>query len=199
VSLTFLTPVGAAAAGAVVLPLAALALHERRLRRLRSALRLDQPPLRSRLPTALALAAVPALIGLALTQPVVRLMGTQLVRQDAQAFYVFDVSRSMLAASGRDRPTRFQRATSAALRIRTGLADIPAGIASMTDRVVPHVFPTPDEEVFTAALTDSLRVSSPPPRGLDTVGTLFESLDTLVGTTFFSPGIRHRLAIVLTD
>jgi hypothetical protein len=199
VKVDFLTPLGALFAIAAVVPLAALVLHERRLRRLRSVLQLDQPQLRRRLPTALALAAIPLLIGLALAQPVVRLTDTQRVRQDAQAFYVLDVSRSMLAASHPEARTRFERATRAALRLRAALADIPAGVASMTDRVVPHVFPTSDEEVFTASMTESMRVNSPPPRGHDPVSTLFESLDTLVGSTFFSPGTRHRLAIVLTD
>jgi hypothetical protein len=199
VNVDFLTPLGALFALAAVVPLAALVLHERRLRRLRAILQLDQPELGKRLPTALALAAIPLLIGIALAQPVVRLTDTQRVRQDAQVFYVLDVSRSMLAAPHPEARTRFERATRAALRLRAALADIPAGLASMTDRVVPHVFPTSDEEVFTAALTESMRVNSPPPRGFEQVSTLFESLDTLVGSNFFSPGIRHRLAIVLTD
>jgi hypothetical protein len=199
VTLIFLTPVGAAVAGAAVVPLAALVLHERRLRRLRDVLRLEQPSLRGRVPSLLALAAVPALIGLALAQPVLRSTRAQFVRTDAQAFYVFDVSRSMLASSGSHDPTRLQRAASAALRMRTELGSIPAGVASMTDRVLPLVFPTADQEVFAATLAESLRIESPPPRGFDTVGTLFESLDALAGTSFFNPGVRHRLVIVLTD
>jgi hypothetical protein len=199
VTLIFLTPVGAAVAGAAVLPLAGLALHERRLRRLRDVLRLRQPPLRGRAPSMVALAAIPALVGLALAQPVLRSTRAQFVRTDAQAFYVFDVSRSMLASSSSHGPTRLQRAARAALRMRTDLGSVPSGVASMTDRVLPLVFPTADQEVFAAALEESLRIESPPPRGFDTVGTLFESLDALAGTNFFNPGIKHRLAIVLTD
>ena len=198
-TLIFLTPAGAAVAAAVVVPLAGIALHERRLRRLRDVLRLEQPPLRGRVPTILALAAVPALIGLALAQPVLRTTRTQFVRTDAQAFYVLDVSRSMLASAGSHDPTRLQRAARAALRMRTELGSVPAGVASMTDRVLPLVFPTADEEVFAATLEESLRIESPPPRGFERVGTLFESLDALAGTSFFNPGIKHRLAIVLTD
>jgi hypothetical protein len=147
----------------------------------------------------LALAAVPVLFGLALTQPVLRTNRALLVRKDAQAFYVFDVSRSMLASRGKGRSSRLDRAERAALRMQTALGGVPAGVASMTDRVVPLIFPTSDEEVFAAALAESVRIESPPPRGYDTVGTLFESLDTLAGTNFFGPGIKHRLAIVLTD
>jgi hypothetical protein len=199
VTLIFLTPVGAVVAAAVIVPLAGLALHERRLRRLREVLRLEQPPLRRRAPSMLALAAIPALIGLALTQPVLKSTRTQYVRTDAQAFYVFDVSRSMLASSSKHGPTRLQQAAQVALQMRTQLGNVPAGIASMTDRVLPLLFPTPDQEVFAATLDESLRIESPPPRGFDPVGTLFESLDAFAGTNLFNPGISHRLAIVLTD
>lgn len=186
-------------AAAAVVPLAALVLHERRLRHLRNVLGLGEPELRGRTSTLLALAAVPALIGLALAQPVIRSDRTQRVRTDAQAFYVFDVSRSMLASSGSHGRTRLERAATDALRMHTALGSVPSGVASMTDRVLPVVFPTSDEEVFAAALTESLRIESPPPRGFEPVGTLFGSLDGLAGTAFFNPGIKHRLAIVLTD
>jgi hypothetical protein len=69
----------------------------------------------------------------------------------------------------------------------------------MTDRVVPHLFPTPNDEVFTGTLEQSMRVGSPPAGGFDPVGTLFASLDTLAGTNFFGPGVERRLAVVLTD
>jgi hypothetical protein len=83
--------------------------------------------------------------------------------------------------------------------MRTALADIPAGVASMTDRVVPLLFPTTNEEVFTATLEQALGVNRPPPRGWDDVGTLYESLDTLSGNNFFTPGTRHRLVVLFTD
>ena len=40
---------------------------------------------------------------------------------------------------------------------------------------------------------------TPPPRGYDDVGTLFEAVDTLASGTFFSQAAKHRVAIVLTD
>ena len=70
--LSFLTPVGALFILAAALPLAALWLNERRARVVRAALRVDAPPLRGRLATAVALACVPLLLGLALAQPVLR-------------------------------------------------------------------------------------------------------------------------------
>ena len=55
------------------------------------------------------------------------------------------------------------------------------------------------EEVFTATLLDAVGIDQPPPRGLSDRATTFASLDTLVGTNFFDPGVKHRLAIVFTD
>ncbi len=198
-TLIFLTPIGAVVAVAVIVPLAGLALHERRLRRLRAVLQLEQPPLRRRAPSLLALATIPALISLALTQPVLKSTRAQYVRTDAQTFYAFDISRSMLASSGSHSATRLQRAAQAALQLRTELGNVPGGVASMTDRVLPLLFPTPDQEVFAATLDESLRIESPPPRGFDTVGTLFESLDAFAGTNMFDPGITHRLVFLFTD
>jgi hypothetical protein len=199
VSISLLTPAGALFAVTALVPLAALALHDRRLRQVRAALRLDQPTLRPRLGLVVAVVAVPSLLALAMTQPVIRTTTGQPVRTDAQVFYVLDVSRSMLAAADPEGATRIQRATRAALRMRTSLASIPSGLASMTDRVVPHVFPTSDEEVFAAALTQSMRVNNPPPRGFEETATLFESLDAFSGTNLFSPGVKRRLVVVLTD
>lgn len=197
--LAFLTPIGAVVAAGAVVPLAALVLNERRARRVRRALGVEQPPLRSRIPTALALALVPGLLGLALAQPILRSAQTVAVRGDAQAFYIFDTSDSMRAAGSPGGPTRLERALREAERLRTALAQIPSGVATMTDRVLPDLFPTPDEEVFAATLADSVGVDRPPPKGLSKRATTFAALDTLVGTNFFSPGVRHRLAIVFTD
>src|SRR3954451_13477788 len=136
-SLTFLTPTGAVLAAGVIAPFAALAYVEYRARRARRALRLGEPTVRSRVPTVTALAAVPVLLGLALAQPVLRSEQTHHVRRDAEAFFVFDTSRSMLAARGPAAPTRLTRAARAALQIHAALPDVPAGVATMTDRVLP--------------------------------------------------------------
>jgi hypothetical protein len=199
VDLTFLTPAGAVFAVGALLPLAALAVNERRARRARRELGLASPALRSRIPTALAIALVPALLGLALAQPVLRSSRTQLVRKDAQAFYVLDTSDSMRAAGRAGGETRLDRALRAAQRIRLALRDVPAGVATMTDRVLPDLFPTPREQVFTATLSESVGVDRPPPKGFADRATTFAALDTLAGTNFFSPGTRHRLVVLLTD
>lgn len=69
----------------------------------------------------------------------------------------------------------------------------------MTDRVVPSLFPTGNDEVFTASVEDALTIGQPPPRGYDKVGTLFAAVDTFASDTFFARSVKHRVAIVLTD
>src|SRR6185503_10671615 len=105
----------------------------------------------------------------------------------------------MSASRSPESPERFDQALAVAERAHQQLANIPSGVATMTDRVVPSLFPTGNDEVFTATLEDALRVGQPPPRGYDDVGTDFSSLDTLATGTFFGPETKRRVAIVLTD
>jgi hypothetical protein len=199
VRLELLSPLGGLLALGLLLPLCALLLVERRSERLRRILGLERPGLRSRLPIIAALVAVPVLLAVALSQPVVRYAGEHQVRTDAEAFYIFDVSRSMTAAPSRGAPRRFDRAIEVAETVHQRLASIPSGIATLTDRVVPSVFPTGNDEVFTATLEDALAIGQPPPRGYDPVGTLFAAVDTLASGTFYSASAKRRVAVVLTD
>ena len=82
------------------------------------------------------------------------------VRTDAEAFVVLDVSRSMLAQSSLTRPQRIERAKAAAIELRRGLPDVRVGVASLTDRVLPHLFPSADEKVFEATSTARSRSSA---------------------------------------
>src|SRR5258705_6126948 len=166
--LVFLTPLGALLALAALLPLAALALNERRARRARRSLGVDAPSQRSYAGTVAALALVPVLLGLAVAQPVLQSARTIHVRADAQAFYVFDTSESMRASAGPGRPIRLTRALAAASRMHFALREVPSGIATMTDRVLPNIFPTGSEQVFTAALADTVGIERPPPKGFNT-------------------------------
>ena len=101
-ALTFLTPEAGLVALAVVLPLGALLVADRRLDAARRILRLPPPGAAGRAGTIAALVAVPLLLGLAAAQPgrPPRPEG-QRVRTDAQAMYVVDISRSMGAAGRR--------------------------------------------------------------------------------------------------
>jgi hypothetical protein len=199
VHLSFLTPLGALLALAAALPLGALWLNERRARRVRRALRVGDPPPRSRVTTAALLAAVPVLLGLALAQPVLQSSRTVKTRTDAQIFYTFDTSVSMSASAAPGAPTRLRRALREARELRLALPEVPAGVATMTDRVLPNVFPTADQQEFASTLDQTVGIDDPPPKGLSEKATTFAALDTFAGDTFFSPGIPHRLVILFTD
>jgi hypothetical protein len=196
---SFLTPLAALFALAALVPLAVFLVRQRRARRIRAALGLEEPSLRSRLPLALALAAVPALIGLAAAQPVLEESRVRSERIDAEAFVVIDTTRSMLASADPRAPTRFERARRAAIRLRDDLPEVPIGIVSMTDRVLPHAFPTTDRRVFVATIEKAVDIERPGAGIGGTLATALESLANIPTLNYFSSKARNRLLIVLTD
>jgi len=198
-SLVFLTPLGALAALALVLPLAGLALAARREAAARRLLRLPAPPPVRRLPQLVALAAVPLVLALAATQPALRSVATTRVRTDAQAFFVVDISRSMMASRSPSSPTRLARAKADALRIRDALAQVPSGIATLTDRALPSLFPNPDPNVFASTLRNAVVIENPGPTSSNVLATSLDAVAALGNQNYFSPGIRKRLVVFLTD
>src|SRR5437764_719548 len=108
--MTFLTPLGSLLALAAAVPLAAVLAVTLRAARVRAALGFAGPGWRGALLPLGAVVAVGALFGLAATQPTVQYSRTHRVRSDAQLFFVFDTSRSMLASSGPTGPSRLARA-----------------------------------------------------------------------------------------
>ena len=199
-SLTALTPLGALLVIGLVLPLVALAGIRRRARGLRANLGVVNPRARSMLLPLGGLMLGGVLLALAASQPVFAWTRDRTVRTDAEAFVVLDVSRSMLARDGLGSPTRIERAKTAAAELRSSLADVRVGIASLTDRVLPHLFPTANEDVFAATLQRSVAIERPPPRSsFLTSATSLNALATLRGLRYFSPTSTARLAIVLTD
>ena len=102
------------------------------------------------------------------------------------------------APSGRG-ATRLHRALQAGLRMQLALSDVRSGVATMTDRVLPDLFPTADSQVFTATLDESVGINRPPPKGYSARATTFAALDTFAGTNFFDPGIKHRVVVLFTD
>ena len=197
---TLLTPLGALLGLAVALPLAALVLVRGRGAEVRRAIRLPEPTaLARRLPLA-ALLVTAVLLGLSAAQPRVEWTSARKVRSDAEAFVVIDTSRSMLARSGPGSPIRYERATLAALRFRSAFEDVPVGIASFTDRVLPHLFPSVDDDVFVATLRRSIGIDRPPPQGtFSSTATRLAALENVVSRRFFSPTSRARLVLVITD
>jgi von Willebrand factor type A domain len=198
VSIELLTPEGAALGVLVALPLAAMLAAGRRAERARSLLGLEGPGSGGVGP-GLALLACAALLGLAAAQPVLTEREDVRARTDVEALVVLDSSRSMLAAAGPTEETRFDRARDAARRLVAAMPDVPVGLASMTDRVVPHAFPTPRRSVFLATLDRVLGVEQPPPAGSDSRATSLAALARVADGALFSPDAERRLLVVLTD
>ena len=64
---------------------------------------------------------------------------------------------------GAKAPTRLDRAKREAESLRAELRDIPAGAATLTDRVLPNLLPVPDRAAFDATLQDAVAIEEPPP------------------------------------
>jgi hypothetical protein len=197
--LAFSSPWAGLVAIAALVPLCVLAISELRTRRLRTALGLPQPLWRSVAWPVVAVCAVPLLLGLAAAEPVLKRTETHFVRTDAAAFFVLDTSRSMLASRSASGPTRFDRARSAAFRLRAGISDVPAGIASLTDRLLPHLFPSASVAAFSATLERAVGVEHPPPERVHQRATSLFPLAALAVQNYFADSAKHRVAIVLTD
>ena len=194
-----LTPAGLAVALAAALPLAALGLAARRGARARAAIGLSQLGLRRIAVPAVLIAAVGLLAGLAAAQPVLRTVGDAAVRTDAAVWLVVDTSRSMAASAGPDAPTRLDRARALAFDLRERLGGFPVGVATISDRVLPHLFPSPDRASFAATMTRSVRIGRPTPAGDGLTGTNLTALSGIASQNYFLPAVRRRVAIVLTD
>jgi hypothetical protein len=199
-SIDFLTPIAGLVAVLCLVPLAAFLRARALARKRRAAVGLVEPRRRAyALPLAAVLAAAAAL-GLAAMQPVVSFDETRRVRTDAEAFVVVDTTRSMLAASGPGSPTRIARAKAIATTVAATVPSVPIGLASLTDRTLPHLFPTADGEVFQATLAKSVGIERPPPvHTFATRVTNLEALSAVATQGFFSPAAQRRVMVVVTD
>jgi hypothetical protein len=185
---------------AVVLPLAALWVTSRRATRVRAVLGLPGDRRRPAFLLIGATAVAAVLVSLAAANPVLLRREPLHVRTDAEAYVVLDITRSMLASASADDATRLTRAKGIARRVRAGATDVPFGLASFTNRVVPHVFPTLDASVFDSGLDASIAVEQPPPdRAPGAVLTAFDALAALQTHNFFSEQASRRVAVVVTD
>jgi hypothetical protein len=154
----------------------------------------------------IALVAIPVLLGIAAMQPALRSTQKQRVRTDAQAYFVLDTSRSMLAKKGPTDPTRLARARKYAIEMRNALPEIPSGIATLTDRLLPDLLPNPDPSVFAQTINQAVQIEQPPPASSNIKATSFCrnadgdcSLGNLGTQNFFPSDVRNRLAVILTD
>jgi hypothetical protein len=183
-----------------VIPLAAFALMERRTDRLRRFFSLAKPRRRDLALVAVALAVLPALLAVAAAQPVVVHRQWITERLDAQAFIVFDTTQSMNAQSGPNAPTRLDRAKQEADQLIPRMGNIPVGVATMTDRVLPDLMPTTNVVLLRREVNVAVGINQPPPmeRYPGRVPIL-PALFPVSGDNMFAPQAKRRILVVFTD
>jgi hypothetical protein len=195
----FASPWAALVALVVVVPLGALVLATRKSETVAAAIGL-RPAREATVFAAILIVTFAVLVGAAAAQPVRETETARRVRTDAQAWFVIDTSRSMLAAPSSITSNRFLRAKRDAIALRARLADVPAGIVSFTDRAVPNLFPTVSQQAFAATALQSLAIEKPPPGvSPDTRSTSFDGLSALAYDDYFPAPTNKRLVVVLTD
>lgn len=139
-------------------------------------------------------------VAIGAAQPVLERERTRAVRSDAEAFFVFDTTRSMKASSSVGSETRFERARRMGREMRVVLRDLRVGVASLTDRVLPHLFPTANDQSFLLTLDKTLGIERPASvqRG-NGLGSSLQAFSGLPEQGFFADGARRGLLIVFTD
>jgi hypothetical protein len=197
--MTFLTPLAALVALAALLPLAAAVLGRGRVAAVRRTLGLRPPAARSGLVGPALAAAGIVLLGVAAAQPVLERRASERVRKDVQALFVIDTSRSMAASETPASPTRLDRAIEAAVQLRASIPQVPSGIATLTDRVLPNLLPVPDPAGFDGVARRAVAIESPPPRDQSVRATTYAALAEIASGNYFEPAASRRIVVLLTD
>lgn len=198
--LAFLTPLAAAATVVVVLPLLSVLAGRLRDARARRSLGLPRPSIGAQLAVPVAIVLALVLAGIAAAQPVIQHGVPRRARMDAQAYVLFDISRSMAAAEAPHAPDRLARAKRFAVALRGRLSSVPVGVAAFTDRVLPLEFPTADAGSFGSVVREAVAIDEPAPqRYYADRATTFDALSQFAEQDYFDPAARHRVVVVLTD
>ena len=75
--------------------------------------------------------------------------------------------------------------------MRDALPGIPAGVATLTDRLLPDLLPNPDPSVFAQTVNQAVQIEEPPPASSNIKATTFtvplEYLDDFVGDNLRLP------------
>lgn len=198
--IALVTPLAGLVGLGVILAVAVLVAAEARARRVALVLGLAPRGRAAAAPEVAALLLTGGLLALAAAQPIASRVEPRPGRTDAEAIFVIDISRSMEARERPGGPTRFERALTAAKELRATMPEVPAGIASVTDRLLPHIFPTTSANVFTASLDRAMAIQKPPPdRAGRGVATALGALAGLATNNFYGARSEKRIAFVLTD
>jgi hypothetical protein len=197
--MTFLTPLGGLAALAVLLPLGAAAQGRIRSAAVARRLGLDPPPWWSLGPRSAAAAVAVALLALAAAQPALSDENIVRTRTDVAVLFVFDTSQSMAASLSPTSPTRLARAITAAVALRAGIPEVPAGVATFTDRVLPDLLPVPGVAAFNGVAERAVTIEDPPPITQAVRVTNYTGLDDIATGNYFEPHVTRRVIVLLTD
>jgi hypothetical protein len=198
-SVSFLTPLAALVGLVGGLAVWAHLAARRRTGAAAAALGLPQADRRATIVDAALLVLVSSLVALAAAQPVVARSQETAGRDGTEVLVVMDVTRSMLARRAPSEPTRLDRARAVAKQLRNALPDTRVGVASLTDRVLPHLFPTLGTNAFAAVVDRAIGIERPPPDRRSRRATAFSALGDLGRVAFFQKDTRHRIAVVISD
>jgi hypothetical protein len=196
--MTSLTPICAFVAFAALAPFAGALAGRVRAGAVRKLLGLPAPRRRRAWRLAATTLAF-GLLGLAAAQPALTHESKTRVRNDVAALFVVDTSRSMAASATASSPTRLDRAVLAAVRLRAAIADVPSGVATLTDRVLPDLLPVADAPGFDGVVERAVAIESPPPRGSGVRVTTYAALEDIPSGNYFEPNIARRVVVLLTD
>jgi len=199
-AVTFAHPLAALVVLAGIVPVAISLRRLRDARRARRALGLPEPPALALLVRPLSLAVLFALLALAAARPVLSLQRERATRTDVQVIVSLDSSRSMLAAQAPGKPERWQRAAVFAHRLHNALPGVPMGISSLTNRLLPYLFPTSDARAYNLVLDQAYGIERPPPSlTIEKWVTTFDPLIEVSRREFFTPSVHRRVLVLLSD
>ena len=198
-SVSFLTPLAALVGVVGGLAVYALVAARRRSGATAASLGLPAAGRRATLVDLGLLALVSGLVALAAAQPVVARSEPTRGREGAEVLVVMDVTRSMLARRAPSEPTRLDRARAVAKRLRNAIPETRVGVASLSDRVLPHLFPTLGANAFAAVIDRAIGIERPPPDRRARRATAFAALGDLGRVAFFRSDSARRIAVVLSD
>lgn len=198
-AVSFLSPFAAAVGLVVVLAVWARVAARRRAATASGALGLPPAGRTGLFVDVVLLGLVAALVALAAAQPVVSRSEATHGRDGAEVIVVFDVTRSMLARRAPSEPTRLDRARALAKRLRASIPETRVGVASLTDRVLPHLFPTLGGNSFVSVVNRAIGIERPPPDRRANKATAFSALGDIGRTAFFQRQTRQRVMVVVSD